>query len=202
MTLHAASAPAALSLPIAPFTTPPDDATLTWGNQGSATATEGDRSLLMSVVNGSSEVLRTLHKATPGTPWALTVAFQFIAGALTTSAYCGLVFRESAGGTTHAFRYQNDGAYGSVKHDAAGAGLAFYSGFPTTAVVVPYVCHWMRIEDNGTNRICSLSPDGVEFWTFHSIGRTDYLTANQAGICIGGNNSARVAMRVLSWSGI
>lgn len=184
--------------PLFPFTLPPDDAGLSWSNQGGATSDDSDGSLFIAVTNGSSEVLRTLHKTAPATPWTLTVAFLFTSPP-TATGYCGLVFRESSSGKTHAFRVHHDGSISSTKHDSAGAGVAHYV---QTSILPPAGCYWFRIADNGTNRVCSFSSDGEEWATVHTVGRTDYLTADQAGIFVGGNNSARVAMRVLSWTGV
>jgi len=36
----------------------------------------------------------------------------------------------------------------------------------------------LRIADDGVNRICTFSPDGITFAPFTSVGRTDFLTAN------------------------
>ena len=55
----------------------------------------------------------------------------------------------------------------------------------------------MRITDNGTNRITYISNDGYYWHTLSTIGRTDYITANQYGFFIGGNNSAYLAMHLL-----
>lgn len=41
---------------------------------------------------------------------------------------------------------------------------------------------WFRIADNGTNRICSYSKNGVDFYQVHSVGRTDFLTATRVGV--------------------
>lgn len=185
--------------PFSAYTPPPLVSTLSWGLQGTATAVDDDDSFLLSVVNGGTEIARTLHKTVPATPWALTVRFAPILHPVATG-YCGLAFRQSSNGITHLFRYEQNGALASTKHDAAGAGSAHY--VTPVGWLVDGHRPWFRIEDNGTNRICSVSYDGEEFITFHTVTRTDYLTADQAGVFVGGNNSVRAAMRVLHWTGI
>lgn len=187
--------------PLDPMVLPPSQSTFSWSNQGSATATDDKGTLLVSVTNGAGEVLRTLHKSTPATPWSLIVAFEPILYHAA-ACYCGLVFRESSSGNTHAFRFHHDGTLTSTKHDSGGAGVAHYVGATAINLVIRPV-NWLKIEDNGTNRICSYSSDGGREWiVFHTVSRTDYLTANQAGVFVGGNNSNRAAMRVLSFAGI
>jgi len=61
----------------------------------------------------------------------------------------------------------------------------------------------MRIADNNTNRICSVSADGQNWIEVHSVGRTDFLTADQVGFMIRPTNSATpnigTGVSVLSW---
>jgi len=45
---------------------------------------------------------------------------------------------------------------------------------------------WLRMYDNGTTRYSQFSADGINWQTFHSIGRTDYLTGNQFGFTLNG----------------
>ena len=56
----------------------------------------------------------------------------------------------------------------------------------------------LRLADNNTNRIVSISQDGYNWTVLHTVGRTDYMTANQYGIYVEAY-SADVSMSVLSW---
>jgi hypothetical protein len=56
----------------------------------------------------------------------------------------------------------------------------------------PYI--WMRINDNGTNRISSFSLDGENWTVYHSIGRTDWTTVNRVFLHGFGSN-----MLVFHW---
>jgi hypothetical protein len=59
---------------------------------------------------------------------------------------------------------------------------------------------WLRLEDDGTNRKAHYSIDGQVFRLLHSVGRTDYLTADEIGFCWEGNHaSATFNGRLLSW---
>lgn len=54
--------------------------------------------------------------------------------------------------------------------------------------------------DDGTNRICSLSNNGRNWWVFHSVGRTDFLTADHVGFYVSDNGSSRATgLTLLSW---
>jgi hypothetical protein len=61
-------------------------------------------------------------------------------------------------------------------------------------------CLWLRIADDGTNRVCSYSADGQNFVTVHSVGRTDFLTADEVGFFADANNASYPAgLTLLSW---
>ena len=63
---------------------------------------------------------------------------------------------------------------------------------------------WLRIADDGSNRICSWSADGFTWQVLHTIGRTDFLTANEVGFFVDAWNVASptydVAMHLIHWS--
>ncbi len=59
---------------------------------------------------------------------------------------------------------------------------------------------WLRIADTGVNRVCSISSDGQNFLTFHTIGRTDFLTATRVGFGGSVTNASNAAgITLLSW---
>jgi hypothetical protein len=59
---------------------------------------------------------------------------------------------------------------------------------------------WLRLQDNGTNRISFFSMDGINWIQLHSVGRTDFITADQVGFFATGENaSIRAHLSVLSW---
>jgi hypothetical protein len=87
---------------------------------------------------------------------------------------------------------------GSRKYTNATTYSADYALISAISRVSPLVL-WLRIADNGTNRICSFSMDGENFIDFHSIGRTDFLTADEVGFFIDPYDGA-ATMTLLSWA--
>jgi hypothetical protein len=60
---------------------------------------------------------------------------------------------------------------------------------------------WFRIQDDGTNRISSISTDGIHWVPFHTVGRTDFLTPDQVGIeAHTENTSLGFYCTLLSWA--
>jgi hypothetical protein len=187
--------------PIFPFT-PPVLTDFAWVNQGTATATQEKGGIFLKVTNGGSELHSNLKKSAPATPYTISIAF-LLYGPPGGSDYgeVGLCFRQSADGITHVLRvdiYNGTLSLCSTKHNNVGGGVAHYHSVNANPLALGPVI-WLRIADDGTNRICSSSFDGQHWATFHSVGRTDYLTADEVGFFIGGNNSREVGMHLLHW---
>jgi hypothetical protein len=59
----------------------------------------------------------------------------------------------------------------------------------------------MRIADTGTSRICSWSADGQNWHDLHSIGRTDFLTADEVGFYVNSQSATYpAACTLISWA--
>ena len=171
----------------------------TWVNQGSASATQQGDSVYLSVTNGSGEALRILKKAAPATPYTVTAALIGIVYPNSSVAEMGIGWRENSSGNLVVARHDYSGtvrALSVTKHNNTTAGVAHYVVANTAP---PATVFWWRLEDDGTNRKVYFSNDGVNFLQYHSVGRTDYLTADEIGFFVGGNSSAFVGMTLLSW---
>jgi len=170
-----------------------------WINQGAATAvaTNGGIHLHAPAVGGNQ--CRILKKAAPSTPYTITMAYLPLVYSID-YAFCGVGFRQSSDGklqllgpgvgSGHAFRnltYSSPTSYAG----SYGAYLLHLNSAPV---------HFLRIGDDGTYRTCSISTDGVNFLQFHSVGRTDYLTADEVFFFAESNNASwPVFMTVISW---
>jgi hypothetical protein len=118
----------------------------------------------------------------------------------------GLLFRQSSDGKLAVFsvQYNNSGLsghggnVGSIKYTSATAFSAIYG---SQELYCGGNLVWLRIEDNGTNRICSISADGQVFTTFHSVGRTDFLTADEVGFALDLENTTfSNSVGLVSWA--
>ncbi len=59
---------------------------------------------------------------------------------------------------------------------------------------------WLRVEDNGTNRISYYSFDGINFIQYHSVSRTDFLTPTKVGFGLDVENTSYPgAITVIHW---
>jgi hypothetical protein len=181
--------------PLFPFTLPVDG-DFAWINQdagGSVDATKGGIYLLAAPVGGDN--LRIRIKAAPATPYTITAAIlpQFLQADY---SGCGLCWRQSSDGKIVSFGHSYTGKLAVTKwtdeHN--------WSALALEKATVHNVPLFLRIADNGVNRICSFSEDG-QFWLLmHTVGRTDYLTANQVGFYANSNNVTwPAALTLLSW---
>ena len=99
----------------------------------------------------------------------------------------GLLWRESSSGKIHnsGIIYDNNGAgvsqpnYYDRKYTTATAISASYGAY-----ILADGFKWFRIKDDNTNRIAQISIDGQNWIQAFSVGRTDFITANQVGFWI------------------
>lgn len=131
-----------------------------------------------------TETCKFWLKTAPATPWTVTMGFTLQMPVPAAFAKIGLLFRNSTSGLNHQYRvlYDNSGSLsvfemGSTKYNG-NSGVANYQ----VSTVVERGPFWLRIQDDGTSRICSYSIDGINFEVYTTVARTDYFTADQYGI--------------------
>lgn len=178
----------------------PPAAGWSWINQGGATISSSNGGVLLIAPPAAPPNLRGRIMAAPSTPWAVEAAFSasIIAAG---DGLAGLLFRENPTGLLHTFAWNGIKVAISKYNNAA----SFNSDYTTQDVwlSLPYGLIWLRIEDNGTNRLCRVSADGYTWSSIHVVSRTDFMTANQIGYFIQApSNSAgtQTQMNLLHWS--
>lgn len=168
--------------------TPPIDSQFSWVNQGGASIIAGNQGISLSApaAGAGTRSLRIRDKAPAfSTPYTVTAGFRILTFNLVANdgIECGLLFRNAGAGTLAAINYATFQAnipnIQSRKYTSPTVFSADYLG--STAFWPNGDMLWFRIQDNGVNRICSVSGDGVNFVQFHSIARTDFLTADRVG---------------------
>ncbi len=191
--------------PIFPMTKPVDG-DFAWINQGGASivTTNGGIFLRGPATSGTSERVR--KKAAPAPPYTITAAFLPAVLSFDFQS-CGLLFRQSSdgklvtfelAGTTQAANSTTGLILGVNKFTSPTVFSAGYTARSAHAIGTKPV--FLRIADNNTNRICSYSADGQNWITFHTIGRTDFLTADEVGFFVADStNTYEVGMTLLSW---
>lgn len=194
----------------------PDNTQFAWINQTSggqsAAVAQQKGAIYFSTpkTSGNTLNIRVRKKAAPATPYIITAGFLFIGdifggGASSLVNECGLVWRESGSGELVCFmigqvanfalrKWNSPTSFNSEYFNHSSSGWCWNHG----ALI------WLRIADDGTNRIASISADGQNFIAVHTVGRTDFLTADEVGIFLRSDGDSAgshggIGMTLLSW---
>lgn len=184
--------------------TPPVVGDFTWVNQGAAVvdtaAGDGIAMTLPAGSLGTGVNFRILKKAAPATPYTITAAFQVTPLNVNYHTVC-LGWRQASDGKVILFGVQVNSTSQLLLSKYTTVNGAFSAAYVSSiAARVGGAPIWLRIADDGTNRICSLSPDGKRWSVVHTVARTDYLTATE--VCWGGeteNATYEMLFTLLSW---
>lgn len=186
--------------------TPPVNADFAWINQDTASVRDDTDSVVLiggAVGNASNANVR--KKAAPATPYTITAYLIPTMIQKAFQAY-GILFRESGTGKLHTLAvFANDLglttlAILSTKWASATSATAHY--------VTHQICReprWFRIGDDGVNRKCWISSDGVDWLLLDTQTRLDHLTggADEVGFFVSTQNVAAPnlapIMRVAHW---
>lgn len=178
--------------------TPPRLASLTWRNQTSngvtATATETSASLVMRAAATNGGSIRILEKAVPSLPYSWTVAFT-CAGEAVSYMSAGIGWLESGSGKAVTVRLVTASgitSYAVTKMDGlngVGGGSYYNSEYKTWSIPPSIGLVWLRITEDSSNRKVYFSNDGITWIQVHTIGRTDFLTANKVFLFVDPNES-------------
>lgn len=177
----------------------PIDGDFAWVNQETANVDTTNGGIYLSDVAGASVVndLRIRIKTAPSTPYTITAAF--LTNPLTLNFFAfGLLFRESATGELALFQIGPNSGW-RIWTRKFNSPTSFNSEYTSQPIDLQKIM-FLRIADDGINRICSFSVDGQHWIQFHSIGRTDFLTADQVGFYIDvANTSFGFSTNLISW---
>ncbi len=176
-----------------------------WVNQGGATVDTTYGGIYLTVPATASQNTRLYVRSAPSTPYTITALVQLRMAFTGANDYieAGLSFRQSSNGRLATFGLQQvgTGTYWSFILAKLNSETSWNSNY-TADWLSRFSSHpiWFRIADNGTNRVCSWSMDGQHWIQVHSVGRTDFLTADQVGIFASANHATlSMSIMVYSW---
>ncbi len=168
----------------------PVDANYSWVNQDTATVTSqfGGISLVATgkANGGPFWHVRIVSGGYPTTPFTLEIGMIVnFPGKSFISA--GIVFRDSAGGKCATLALANN--------DISVQKLTTVTSFSAAYIDVnPPISGggfiWLRMKDDGTNRISYISSDYINWIQLHTVGRTDFVTPNTIGFGVTDENNA------------
>lgn len=180
--------------PLAGVANAPD----TWVNQGSATVTTTNGGIYLYDPANEGVSYRIRKKAAPSTPYTIT-ALLLVNHGCWAHPSVGIGWRQSSDGKLVLARVLGMGYVHNLALLKANNETTDIANYVDQALgAVPWI--WLRITDDGTNRIVSFSRDGQNFIQMHSVGRTDFLTADEVCLFASSRNSSFGAgVTLLSW---
>ncbi len=187
--------------PIHPFTAPVSG-DFAWINQGGASVKTTEGGIYIEASAGAGQNLRIRKKAAPGVPYVITAYVSPLSLSLNNTM--GITFRQSSDGKLHALLLAGRSGDGvslySYKYTNPTTLSASYALFDLGDFLPEGAPHFLRIADDNTNRICSISHDGQNFKDFHTVGRTDFLTADEVGFFVNSvDGTYSAGMTLLHW---
>ena len=172
-----------------------------WVNQQTAAVADTSGYIQMSVpVNDSgNEDHRVRVKTAPATPYTVTALVstdRLIVGDFNS---VGLYYRQSSDGKLVAFQLLVASGVWNLYVTKLTDATTFSAHYAGNVPISNKGLLYLRIADDGVNRICSWSQDGNNFTEILSVGRTDFLTADQVGWGANGNATKATGVNLLSW---
>lgn len=187
----------------------PHDA-MSWVNQGGATAVQKDnRAVLLTAPAAVNDNWRGRALTLPTPPYTLITAFFPMLAPSTAGTEAPAVavgWRESGTGELALLRiYYDNGTYYTLVADYSHwTSPTIFSAVAAGPVYGDWLQHgsavWVQLHDNNTNRVISVSPDGLDWFAWTSEGRTNFLTADQAVfLCNADNANYPAVMKVMDF---
>jgi hypothetical protein len=187
--------------------TPPVLASLTWGNQGSASAAANSGgAIYFSCQGAGADNIHHLYKTPPSPPWSLIVGL--VPGTNPSGGYLfgGIALRDGTGGKLVTIM----GGQGSGGQPWLAVWK--YNGYSSSnGAYIQGNCNWgapviwLKVSDDGTNYNFYVAIDGQNFKRILQKARTDFLAAvaNQVGIFIDSlDNTYLTDALFVHWAGI
>jgi len=184
--------------PIQPFT-PPIDANFSWRNQGGASVVTGDYGITMIIPSTSN--IHSREIVAPSTPYTITAGFTY---ATTTPSGGGSIFglgwaNNAAGSYALLEVQQLFNAQAILTSSKWTSGSVFSAHYLTNDFYFRGPIVWMQASDDGANRIVRFSADGVNFITYHSVARTDFLTPDRVVWAGNASSASNALLNLVSW---
>lgn len=177
--------------PISAVTPPPQITTLTWVNQGGATAIQdqGLGNFVMKAPGSSGDSIRFLHTAAyPTTPYTFTIGFKLMCLNADFQIH-GIAISD---GTKFAgFGLGRNGTFGATAYTfatATSSGVTIAS-VPFTALLPS--CEWyISLSDDGTTITIKQGPDVLNMLQIGTVTRATLgVTPTQVGVFLDANNT-------------
>lgn len=201
--------------PIWPMTPPLASDFPTWLNQSNSTCTNTYGPMSLNALISTSAIWRAVLKTYPTPPFTVVTAFlpNIIPYQYSSYVELGLCIRDSATGKMEVYGHGGSGNSMNVRGyyfaSATATSGTSVTGWPSEQHYAESPLLWIKYVDDSTNKVISMSVNGVTWTQLCSNARTTNLTPDQIGFAvqaIGGYASSAPyfsidsAISVLHWS--
>lgn len=192
------------------LTAPPVLSNWAWINQGSAAAVDSSdifvgpakvTGIAMSAPTSGSDNLRILKKSVPSAPYTIVAGIvPMLLGKSGHFFRAGVCWRESGSSKVVTADLGTSSGAEALNVSKFTNSTTYSADYDAPVFRVQGNLIFIKIEDNNTNRIVSVSVDGVNFVTVHSVSRTDFLTADEIGFFLNVNSASHgAALALVHW---
>jgi hypothetical protein len=188
----------------------PPSAGWSWQNQGPATVTQTNGTIVMQVTGNNGRNLRQYVRAYPTPPFTLTACLSFLSEIPLSGAgddYGGLVITDGTGIVANVIGFFTGYTGYCAVSLTYFTNATTFSGTQPFSIQAPNLMYslskiWMRIVDDNVNLTCYLSQDGITFQQVgSSVGRTAFLTPSNIGLTVDKNvTNLKMTMTCHSWN--
>jgi hypothetical protein len=179
--------------------TVPSSGSYTWVNQGSGTATDGARRMILntggSTVPGGS--LSLFVKNMPSTPFVMT--FHVIPEAPgVANSHAGVCVYDSGAGNVMTLTQAFTGSGWVVQMVKWNSPASFNSNLGANSSSIAGTDFYLRIANDGTNFTFSYSHTGIVFYAMATIGVSAFGTPNKIGYMLYSDNGLATVLGILN----
>lgn len=173
-----------------------------WINQGSATVNELGGVLSLYAPATASNNVRIQKRSAPSPPYTISATVGMGQWDGQYYNFGGIGWRQSSDGKLILFGITLGRGFTVQKYSSA---TAYNSSYTLTLTGTPTWGAWsnrmsLRIVDDNSSRKCLASPNGIDWFEIHSVGRTDYLTGDEVLFFAESNNATYPVITTLySW---
>lgn len=149
-----------------------------WVNQGGATCAVVGGAVVLYAPASTTQNMRIRTFTAPSLPYTFTVKMRVTGKPATDYFDGGIGWRESGTGEVVGIGvgYAGGQRFAIAKFDSPTVYNSDYVNFSGALLYEPT---WLRIREDASNREVYTSQDGFNWEKVHTIGRTDFLTADQ-----------------------
>lgn len=170
---------------------------------GSATVAANKGGRLFTVVSAAGTNMRVEYRTlSPASNYTATFYFE-ATFPLANQSVVGIFLRNSTSGSLINFGPAYDTGTGASPYMQVSKwtnATTFSANYQVTSIPTVFSINWWRIRDDATNRYYEYSSNGMQWVTFYSGGRTDFITPDQIGWGALNNSGTTAYLQMRSFS--